>query len=86
MSKRMPTQKSSIEDFNALLERGRNTFLGSEAVRDMPKIEGAGVTFFDLLGKLSILDGAIKADFKARNIAAVEEANRRNRGQWLGWR
>jgi len=35
----------------------------------MAKVEGQGVTLFDLLAKLSILDGAIKAHFAALQYA-----------------
>jgi hypothetical protein len=83
---RSPATVTPAADFNPLLERARRAFPSSEAIRDMPKVEREGVTLFDLLAKLSILDGAIKADFTARNVAAVADHNqriRRERGTWL---
>jgi len=81
IAERKPETATKGEDFNALLERARQIFPASQAAKDMPKVEG-GTTFADLLQKLSILDGAIKADFAARNYAETEEYNERNRQQW----
>jgi hypothetical protein len=69
---RNPATITKAGDFNALLERARSAFPQSVAIRDMPKVEDGGVTLFDLLSKLSILKGAVRADFAARNYAAAE--------------
>ena len=82
-----PATVTPAQDFNPLLERARRAFPSSEAIRDMARVEREGVTLFDLLTKLSIIDGAIKADFSARAVAAVSDHNervRRQRGTWLG--
>jgi len=73
-----PATMTKGGDFNALLERARTAFPKSVAIKDMPKIEDAGVTFFDLLSKLSILKGAVRADFAARNYEAAENQSRRS--------
>jgi hypothetical protein len=84
---RNPTTLTKAPDFNALLERARGAFPDSAAIREMPKIEDGGVALFDLLAKLSIIAGAVKASFSARSHAAVEEHNRQTRREnreWLG--
>lgn len=75
IAERNPQATIKGEDFNTLLERAREVFPGSGAMRDLSKIEDV-TTFADLLAKLSILAGAVKADFSARSI---EEAARPRR-------
>jgi hypothetical protein len=76
---RNPATMTKAGDFNALLERARSAFPQSAAIRYMPKIEDSGVTFFDLLTKLSILIGAVKADFSARTIKSHDAESRATR-------
>jgi len=75
---RNPGAMTKAEDFNALLQRARNAFPRSVAIQEMPKVHDGGVTFFDLLAKLSILKGAVKADFVTRVHEASEEEARRS--------
>lgn len=79
IAERNPATVTRAADFNPLLERARRVFPVSDAIREMSKVEGEGVTLFDLLSKLSVLGGAIKADFTTRSYAAAAEHNRRLR-------
>ena len=76
-----PEATTRGDDFNRVLERARSVFSASGAIQDLPKIEGVA-TLVDLLGKLSILGGAINADFSARSYAAAERHNKRVERQW----
>jgi hypothetical protein len=83
---RNPATMTKAGDFNALLERARSAFPQSAAIRDMPKVEDAGVTFFDLLSKLSILKGAVRADFHARTYERQEAQSRATRNPLIDGR
>jgi hypothetical protein len=79
IAERHPGTVTTASHFNSLLERARRSFPDSEAIRDIPRTGNDGVTFFDLLSMLSVLSGAVKADFAARNAAAMRQQNERTR-------
>lgn len=81
LAERNPEASVKGDDFDALLERARTTFPQSAAIRDVKKIGGI-TTLADLFGKLSILQGAVKAAFTARNMEAVERHNQEAERRW----
>lgn len=79
LAQRNPEVSVKGDDFDALLRRAREAFPQSEAIAEIKEVNGV-TTLIDVLGKLSIIGGAVKAAFAARNLAAAEAHNARLRG------
>ena len=80
LAERNPEASITGEDFNKLLLRARAALPQSPAIRDLEKINQT-TTLMDLLVKLSILSGAIKATFDDGSSAVrSEERDRFHRG------
>jgi hypothetical protein len=81
LAERNPEASMRSDDFDALLERAKSAFSASAAIRDVKKVEGV-TTLADLFGKLSILQGAVKAAFTARNTEAIRRHNEEQRSRY----
>ena len=78
---RNPQATIKGDDFNALLKRARAAFPGSQAIRDLNEIDGV-TTLADLLGKLSVIQGAARATFAERSYEAVRRHNEEQKARW----
>jgi len=80
MAEKTPNAAVDADDFNALLARAKRAFPNLPTVQEMKTVDG-GTNLGTLLLKVSILQGAAKADWAQRVIEANEEADRRYRGE-----
>ncbi len=81
LAERNPEASVKGDEFNALLRRARTAFPQSEAIHDLKEIDTV-TTLADLFGKLSMIEGAVKATFTARTNEAIRRHNLRQREQW----
>ena len=77
---RTPQATMKGDDFNSLLRRAKTAFPGSQAIQDLKEIDGV-TTLADLLGKLSVIQGAARATFADRNYEAWRRHNEAQRGR-----
>jgi len=80
MAEKTPNAPVDAEDFNALLARAKKAFLNLPTVQEMKAIDGR-TNLGTILLKISILQGAIFADFSQRNIEDMERENEERRRQ-----
>ena len=81
MAEKTPSAAVHADDFNALLARAKKAFPDLPTIQDMKAIDG-GTNLGTVLLKVSILQGAVAADFTQRNVEAAARANARTRRQW----
>ncbi len=75
MAEKTPTAPVDAEDFNSLLAHAKKAFPNLPSVQGMKAIDG-GANLGTVLLKVSILHGAIDADWARRIDEANQEANR----------
>jgi len=78
IAERNPEASVKGDDFDALLHRAQSAFPGSAAIREVKPI-GSLTTLADLFSKLSVVQGAVKAAFTARNMESARRANEESR-------
>src|SRR2546422_9915057 len=81
MAEKTPSVAVDADDFNALLTRAKKAFPNLPTVQEMEAIDG-GTNLGTILLKLSILQGAVAADFTQRRVEDMERENERTRRQW----
>jgi hypothetical protein len=81
LAEQNPESSVNGQEFDALLSRAQATFPDSAAIRQVTKINGV-TTLADLFGKLSVVQGAVKAAFVSRNLESARRHNEENRRRW----
>ena len=83
MAEKTPTSAVDADDFNALLARAKKAFPNLSTVHEMKAVDG-GTNLGTVLLKVSILQGAVAADFNQRHVeAAAKRANESPRREWF---
>ena len=81
MAETTPNAAVDADDFNALLGRAKKAFPNLPTVQEMKAIDG-GTNLGTILLKVSILQGAVSADFTHRNVEDAARENQRTRRGW----
>ena len=82
MAEKTPSAPVDADDFNSVLDHAKKAFPDLSTIQQMKPIDG-GASLGTVLLKISILQGAIDADFARRMQEAVQKANQRPRVK--GW-
>ena len=84
VAERSPSVVVAPDDFNDLLARSKAAVPQSSAIRDLKPLAEA-TTLATMLLKISILQGALDAESRARTSAALREMNDERRRQSRPW-
>jgi hydroxylamine reductase (hybrid-cluster protein) len=81
MAEKMPTTPIDADDFNSVLAHAKKAFPNLPTIQEMKSLVG-GASHGTVLLKVSILQGAVEADWTRRIEELNQEATREAARQW----